>query len=128
MTFLLLAFLLVFLIGRSPNIEMEDLTAKEISLKESLIFAGIDANVDFSDETVIINYELPVKYEEDLILAANYILGAAYHEFPNSKYRLIYEIEDLAYFTETDSSTVESYLEGEISFLEFSQEVDVYVR
>lgn len=112
-------------INTSNNINY---TAKEISLKETLTSAGINSTVTYTDKTVYINYERPIKYEEDLIITNDYILGVIYNHFPNSNYRLVYEIDTVAHFTEIDSKTVKQYLEKKITLNEFKQKTKVYVR
>ncbi|MGM5482244.1 MAG: hypothetical protein ACQESF_02170 [Nanobdellota archaeon] len=125
MTYKIFFLVLLLLTACSPT---ENYMAKEISLEESLAFAGIDAQVHYTDNTANIIYSMPVKHEEDVLLANFYMFGSALEHFPDAKYRLVHQTGDISYFTEVDSKDVKAYIDKHISLDEFREKVNVFVR
>ncbi len=101
---------------------------QEMALRETLVFAGIDPEITVSKNAVGIEYDIPVEREEDVLLSVFYIFGAAYNEFPDRDYTVVFRQEDYSYYFEADSKDVGKFLDQKINADEFREEVNVWAE
>ena len=124
-TILKLALIVLLVLLAGCNNENYD--AQAIALKETLNFAGIDADVNYKGQNVTVKYGQASEGSLDALMQWHYIFGAAHENMPKARGVKIVSVVDGQEVAETSvaMTDIKSYLKEEITAAEFRQKVNV---
>ena len=120
-----LFILLIFLVSCNKN--DIDYASKEKNLENTLKESGVEADIHYTDRTVTVIYPYKPGIEENNNLQMQLLLQA-HKIFPDAKIKLFTENNEMGYYTETDSKTIEKYLNGKLTREELNQSIKKYKR